>query len=85
MARTLDEVRGEAMQLSIEERSALADELWQSTLSDEERAVQEEWIDVAERRADEIRAGTAVTYPLDESLERVRAKLSAARTTARRG
>ncbi|HEY0140280.1 MAG TPA: addiction module protein [Thermoanaerobaculia bacterium] len=85
MARTFDEVRDEAMRLSFEERSVLADELWESTLSDEEREVQEAWLDVAERRADEIRAGTAVTYPIEESIERVRAKLSAARTTARRG
>lgn len=85
MARTLDEVRSEAMQLSLEERSALADELWESTLSDEAREIQEAWLDVAERRAEEIRTGTAVTYPIEESIERVRAKLSAARTTARRG
>lgn len=85
MAKTLEEIRGEAMQLSIEERSVLAQELLESALSDAEREIQAEWLAVAERRADEILAGTAVTYPVEESIERVRAKLSAAGKTARRG
>lgn len=85
MARTLDEVRGEAMQLSIEERSALADELWQSTLSDEERAIQEEWIDVAERRLDELRSGAVTGVPWEEARERLFAKFDAERSSGRRG
>lgn len=77
MARTLEEVRDEAMQLSIEERSVLADELWESTLSNEEREVQEAWLDVAERRLEELRSGEVKGVPWEEARERIRAKVAA--------
>lgn len=74
MARTLDEIRDEAMQLSIEERAHLADELFDSLRTAEEREIEREWIEVAERRLEEVEAGTAVSYPLDEVMARLRAK-----------
>jgi putative addiction module component (TIGR02574 family) len=73
MAKTLDEVRADAMQLSVEERGALADSLWESFLTDEERDIQAAWIEEAERRLDEIRSGRAKTVAWEE----VRAELMA--------
>lgn len=66
MPRTLDQIRDEAAQLSEEERGALADSLWESLLSPEEREVQQAWIEEAERRIEEVRAGKAMTIPWEE-------------------
>ena len=73
MAKTLDEVRADAMALSVEERGALADSLWESLLTDEEREVQAAWVEEAERRVDEMRSGRVKGVPWED----VRAKLLA--------
>jgi len=85
MSRTYEEIRTEALQLSFEERSWLADDMWESTLSDEERAIAKEWIDVAERRADELESGEVKGIPAEEVIDRVKAKLRAARRNTSRG
>jgi putative addiction module component (TIGR02574 family) len=66
MARTLEEIRVDASQLTAEERGALADSLWESLLTPEELEIQQAWIDEAERRIDEIRAGKAKTIPWED-------------------
>jgi putative addiction module component (TIGR02574 family) len=77
MARTLDEIREEAMQLEGEERGALADSLWESFLTAEEREVEEAWLDEAERRLADYEAGRAEAIPYDDVMRELRAKLSA--------
>jgi putative addiction module component (TIGR02574 family) len=72
------------MQLSVEERSWLAQDLLDSLRSDEERAIEAEWVEIAERRMNEIEPGTAKLIPAEDALKRVRAKLRAARRTSRR-
>jgi len=79
MSRTYEEVREEALKLSIEERSWLADVMWESTLDEEQRAIQQEWIEEAERRLDELRSGKVKGIPWEEVMERLSAKLRAAR------
>jgi len=86
MSKTLDKVRDEAMRLSVEERGVLADDLWWSFLTDEERDIQNEWIEVAEQRADELRSGKVKGIPLEQVMSELRAKYSSARrrTSSRR-
>jgi putative addiction module component (TIGR02574 family) len=79
MARSLDKVRDDAMRLSVEERGVLADDLWWSFLTDEEREIQNEWIEVAEQRAEELHSGKAKGIPLEEVMSELRAKYSSAR------
>jgi putative addiction module component (TIGR02574 family) len=85
MSRTLEEVREEALQLAPGERAALADDLWWSCLTDEEREIQKEWIDVAESRAEELRSGAVKGIPLDDVMREVRAKCSRERRSSSRG
>ena len=74
MARTLDQLRDEAMELDIEERGALADSLWESFLTDEEREIQNAWIEEAERRLQDYRSGKVKSVPYAEVMARLRAK-----------
>ncbi len=76
MTRTLDELREEALELGVEERGALADSLWESFLTDEEKQIQEEWIAEAERRLEAARAGKVKSIPWEEVRARLRAKYS---------
>ncbi len=75
MSRSYEEVRDEAMALSAEERTDLAEELYDSTLSEEERALEAEW----ERRAKELISGKVKGIPADEAIEEARAALADAR------
>ena len=84
MARTFDELYGDAMQLDVEVRGALADAIWESFLTDEEREIQNEWIVEAERRLDEMRSGKVKGIPLEKVMADVRAKLDASRRSSRR-
>jgi putative addiction module component (TIGR02574 family) len=83
MARLLEELRDEAMQLSIEERSWLAHDLFDSLRSDEEREIAAEWIEVAERRIDEIEAGTAKLIPAEDVIRELKAKYASTFMTRR--
>jgi hypothetical protein len=86
MGRPVEALLHEAMELTAEERSYLAEELLHTVLSDEEREIEREWLAVADRRSAEIAAGTAATVPLDEAIENARRALKDASSgTARRG
>jgi putative addiction module component (TIGR02574 family) len=80
MSRSYEEIRDEVMALSDEERADLAKELYDSTLSDEERALEEEW----ERRAEELISGKVKGIPADEAIEQARAALADARRASSR-
>jgi len=84
MPRTLDQIRDDALELSIEERGTLADDLWWSFLTPEEREIQKEWIDIAEARAEELRTGKEEGIPLADVMRRLRAKYSLGRRTSSR-
>jgi putative addiction module component (TIGR02574 family) len=56
------------LQLTPEERLRLAQELHDSVLSPEERKIQKAWIDVAERRHDEWKAGRATMHSAEDVL-----------------
>jgi putative addiction module component (TIGR02574 family) len=74
MSRTLEEVREEAMALTIEERSRLAEELWDSARTPEEREIDAAWEVEVDRRVAEVEAGTAVLIPGDEVIRELRSK-----------
>jgi putative addiction module component (TIGR02574 family) len=62
------------MKRTIEERSWLAEELWESTRTPEEREIDAAWEAEVERRVAEVKAGTAVLIPGDEVIRELRAK-----------
>ena len=74
MARTLDELRDEALTLDVEQRGALADSIWESFLTDEEREIQTAWTAEAERRLEELRSGKATAIPWEDVKARLLAK-----------
>ena len=81
MSRTYEEIRDEAMGLADEQRVDLAEELYESTLSAEERALEDEW----DRRAEELISGKVKGIPAEESIARARAALNDARRSSSRG
>jgi len=74
---TLDELREATLELDVEERGMLADFIWETCLTPEEREIQEEWLDEAERRLADVRAGRVKTIPWEEVRERLREKYGA--------
>jgi len=70
MAHTYEEVRQIAQELPEDQRILLANSLWESVDTGEGNATEAEidaaWDGEIERRVAEIKAGTAVTYSLDE-------------------
>lgn len=85
MAHTLEEVRGYALQLTSDERGRLADELFDSLRSDEERRLDLEYAEEIRQRIAEIDAGTADVVDADEAIALARRALEDARqTTSRR-
>ena len=85
MSRSYEEIRDEAMDLSDEERGRLAEEMHESLLTDEERAIEKDWIAVAERRLAEFEAGRVKAIPVEESIDRARAAVKNARRNPSRG
>ena len=77
MSRSYEEVQEEALELSVEERSRLAEDLLDSLLTEEERAIEQEWLEVAERRREEVDAGTATLIPAEDVIRELKAKYSA--------
>lgn len=60
------------MPLSPLERARFADVMVESLDAAQLTEVDQAWIDLAQRRADEIRAGTAKTYSAEEVLSEAR-------------
>lgn len=67
MTLTLDELKSAASTLPIADRAELVQFLIRS-LDEEESAVREEWVALAERRMTEIKAGNVVGIPAEEVL-----------------
>ena len=82
---TLEEARKVLMDLSEADRLALTEELFDSLRTPEERQIADEWDELAAQRMAEIEAGSVETVPVEESIERARARLNdARRVTSRR-
>jgi putative addiction module component (TIGR02574 family) len=63
MARTLSEIESEAMQLSRQERATLIEHLIASLDVGEDVEAEELWLQEAERRYEEYRAGRIASKP----------------------
>ena len=85
MTRTAEHVRDEALRLTLEERLRLAQDLHDSVLSAEERENQQAWVDVAEQRYDEWKAGRAIMHSAEDVLRELRAKYAQTNRDSRRG
>ena len=85
MARTLDQLRRDALKLDVEERGALADFVAESLMTEDELSIQQAWIEEAQRRVAEMKAGKGKSYPLDEVMRELRAKYEAPSRNPRRG
>ena len=73
MMLTYQDVANEAMKLSPEERVNLAEKLWISV--DTPEAIAAAWDVEIERRLAQIDSGEVETYPADEVIAELRAKL----------
>ncbi len=58
----------------IEDRSWLAEELWDNARTPEEREIDAAWEAEVDRRVAEVDAGTAVLIPGDDVIRELRAK-----------
>lgn len=72
MSAIFDELSSKAMSQSSLERARLADLMVESLDAAPLTEVDQAWINLAQRRADEIRAGTAKTYSAEEVLSEAR-------------
>jgi len=72
----LEDIEAAALQLAPADRAHLAERLLVSL--DEDDEIMAAWVEEAERRADAFDRGEIGTIDFDESLARLKAKLSAA-------
>jgi putative addiction module component (TIGR02574 family) len=77
MAGQFEKVRDAAMELSVEERSWLAEQLWSSARTAHEQEIDRAWVVEVERRLKEIEDGTAELIPAEEVFRELRAKHAA--------
>jgi putative addiction module component (TIGR02574 family) len=74
MSRTFEEVRDEALALSPEERSSLAEDLWDSNRTTDESEIDRAWTVEIERRAAEIDSGIGTLIPAEDIIRELRSK-----------
>lgn len=75
---TVDEIRQEALRLSVKDRAGLVKDLLDSLddLDDSSEAeIEQLWIEEALRRAAQLESGTAKSVPAEEVIARLRARL----------
>jgi putative addiction module component (TIGR02574 family) len=77
MSKVWSDLRDKALELSPEERGWIAESLWDSVRTEEEREVEAAWIPEIKRRIAEIEAGTAELIDSDEVFAELRAKYGA--------
>lgn len=68
MSSTLEQLKATLGNLSTDDRADLAEYLLQ-TLDSETASIRSEWLAVAKRRMDDIRAGKIVGVPAEEVVE----------------
>jgi len=74
MSQTYEEARDKAMALNPEERSILAEALWDSNRTAEELEIDRAWSIEVERRVAEIDAGIGQLIPGEDVIHELRAK-----------
>jgi putative addiction module component (TIGR02574 family) len=74
MARKLDELVSEALDLPTTSRAELAKQLLESLDNLSESEIEKLWIEEAERRYEAYRAGEIKAVPADEVFARLRAR-----------
>jgi putative addiction module component (TIGR02574 family) len=79
MTRQFERIRDAALELSVEERSWLAEQLWDSARTAREREIDAAWAREIERRLKEIEDGTAELIPAEDVIRELRAKYRAPR------
>jgi putative addiction module component (TIGR02574 family) len=84
MPQTLEDVLRDAMTLLPEERLQLAQDLFASTMTTEERDIEEAWIAEAERRYADWKAGRTTTIPGEQVFRELREKYAGRNVRARR-
>ena len=72
MSATLDQLEADAMHLSADERSELAERLVESLSSSTNALAQQAWYQLAKKRRDEVRSGLVSAIPGPEGLAMVR-------------
>ncbi len=80
----LEKIREEALRLTRRQRLKLAQELHASVMTAEEREVEQDWLDEAERRRAAWKAGASKTIPADVVFTRLREKYGRTRVRAGR-
>lgn len=74
MTRTLEQIREDALQLTVEDRMQLMEALHDSVMSAEERDIERAWLEEAELRYQDWKAGRARGIPGEEVFARLRQK-----------
>lgn len=74
MALPVEDLEAEALSLPPEDRARLLERLIASF--EPKSPAQAAWIQIAQRRRDDVRAGRAAMLPGDEALARVRARFT---------
>jgi putative addiction module component (TIGR02574 family) len=77
VTRQFEKIRDAALELSVEERSWLAEQLWDSARTAKEREIDEAWMVEVERRVKSIEDGTAELIPAEQVFRELRAKYAA--------
>lgn len=72
----LTDVTKKAMALPVEDRVMLAQRVWESVQHFTSRAVENEWLDEADRRWQEIEERKVRCQPADEVMKRARKSLA---------
>jgi putative addiction module component (TIGR02574 family) len=75
MAETLKDLESAVLQLPSDARARLAERLLASLDDEFEAEAEQLWLAEAERRLDELEAGTAVGVPADQVLADARSKV----------
>ena len=71
--RSIDELRRQALALSLDDRARLARELLRSLDDLSESEIEQLWLDEAERRREEVLSGAVDTIAMADALGEVRA------------
>jgi len=75
MRMKVEEIEMEALRLSAHERALLAEHLIGSLETDADPDAERSWIEEAERRYAEYKAGRVKTIPAEQAFKNARAKL----------
>ena len=77
MTRQFAKLRDAALELPLEERTLMAEQLLDSARTKREREIEEAWMAEVERRMQSIEDGTAELIPADQVIRELRAKYAA--------